>query len=224
MICLGIDTALGACSVALIDGETMLGHAFEAMTTGHAEALAPMADRVMRGAGLGFRELQRIAVTTGPGTFTGQRIGLAFARGLAVALSIPCLGVTTLEAMAAAAQAAAPGRPCLVASDARRGEVYAQAFGADGTALSPPLLIPVAAAASLAATLGPDAVLAGSAAHAVAPDGHALSITQPDALWVARIGQTRAANDRPPEPLYLRAPDAKLPGPLKPLPSARRDA
>lgn len=220
MICLGLDTALGACSVALADGETLLASAIEAMSTGHAEALAPMVDRVMRAAESGFDGVQRIAVTTGPGTFTGQRIGLAFARGLAVALKVPCVGLSTLEVMAAAAQAAAPGRSCFVASDARRGEAYVQGFAVGGEAIAAPQPLSLADAAEILRGLGPDVALAGTAIAELG-EGRNAAVTQPDAVWVARLGQHRDPQTHPPVPLYLRAPDAKLPGPLKPLPAAR---
>src|ERR1700743_343581 len=97
---LAVDTALGACSVAVLDGEKILFHHFEEMARGHAEALPPMVQAAM--AGIAFESLDRLAVTTGPGTFTGQRVGLAFMRGLRVALKKPLIGITTLEAMAAA--------------------------------------------------------------------------------------------------------------------------
>ena len=97
---LGIDTALGACSAALTADARVVAHAFEEMQRGHAEALAPMVDALMRNAGLSYAALNRIAVTTGPGTFTGQRVGLAFARAMALALKIPAVGVTTLDVMA----------------------------------------------------------------------------------------------------------------------------
>ncbi len=132
MLCLGIDTALGACSVALASESGLRARRYRAMTAGHAEALAPMAEALMAEAGVAFADLGRIAVTTGPGTFTGQRIGLAFARGLAAALGLGFVGLTTLEVIAAAARAEYPGRPVLVASDARRGEAYVQGFAADG--------------------------------------------------------------------------------------------
>ena len=79
MICLGLDTALGACSAALADEAGVIARAWQAMATGHAEAIAPMTERLLSDAGIGFAAVGRIAVTTGPGTFTGQRIGLAFA-------------------------------------------------------------------------------------------------------------------------------------------------
>jgi len=72
---LAVDTALGACSVAVLDGDRVLAHRFQEMTRGHAEALAPMVDEAMRHAGIAFAALDRLAVTTGPGTFTGQRVG-----------------------------------------------------------------------------------------------------------------------------------------------------
>lgn len=212
MLCLGLDTALGACSVALAGAEGPIARRFELRTTGHAEALAPMADALMREAGAAFADLTRIAVTTGPGTFTGQRIGLAFARGLALALKIPCIGITTLEAMAAAARAAHPGRTVLVAVDARRGEVYAQTFGADGAGEGQPALLALEA---LAGRIDPGTVLAGSAAETLSHHGGLLSaIRQPDAAFVAALSVARP-DTGPPHPLYLRAPDAKLPGPLK---------
>src|ERR1700740_3337346 len=102
---LAVDTCLGACSVALLDDEKALAHRFELMDRGHAEALAPMVQEAMKEAGIAYDLLDRLAVTVGPGTFTGQRVGLAFMRGMRVALACPLVGVTTLEAMAEAAKA-----------------------------------------------------------------------------------------------------------------------
>ncbi len=219
MLCLGLDTALGACSVALTGAAGPLAHRFQAMSTGHAEALAPMVEGLMREAGLAFPALTRIAVTTGPGTFTGQRIGLAFARGLALALKIPCIGITTLEAMAAAARAERPGHGVLVAADARRGECYAQAFAVDGAPLGEPALLTLDDAAAL---ISPGLTLAGTAAEALAAHGGVLSaVRQPDAAFVAALALSRP-DPGPPHPLYLRAPDAKLPGPLKGGPAPAR--
>src|ERR1700748_3661782 len=97
---LSVDTALGACSVAVLKDENILAHRFVEMARGHAEALAPMVQDTMAQAGIEFSALDRLAVTTGPGTFTGQRVGLAFMRGLRVALNKPLIGITTLSAMA----------------------------------------------------------------------------------------------------------------------------
>ncbi len=100
MIVLGIDTSLDACSVAIVrDGET-LAHLHEQMTRGQAERLAPMVREAAEQAGVAFAELDRITVTTGPGSFTGVRVGLSFARALALAIRKPCIGVSTLEALA----------------------------------------------------------------------------------------------------------------------------
>lgn len=221
MLCLGLDTALGACSAALTGAAGIVARRYEAMSTGHAEALAPMVDELLRGANARFADLTRLAVTTGPGTFTGQRIGLSFARGLALALKIPCIGVTTLEAMAAAARAERPGYGVLVATDARRGEAYAAAFDADGQPSAPPALLAIADAAAL---VTPGITLAGSAAEMLAAHGGVLStVRQPDAAFVAQLAQGRP-DQGPPHPLYLRAPDAKLPGPLKGGPAAPRRA
>src|ERR1700744_842846 len=121
---LAVDTALGACSVALLDGDEIRAHIFEPMERGHAERLAPMVDEAMKAAKADFAQITRLAVTTGPGTFTGQRVGLAFMRGLRLALKTPLTGVTTLEAMAAAAMAETNETRAAAIHDARREEAY----------------------------------------------------------------------------------------------------
>src|SRR6266567_3534914 len=141
---LAVDTALGACSAALVaEGET-LAHEHLLMARGHAEALAPMVDGLMRGARVSFGGLDRIAVTTGPGTFTGQRVGLAFARALGLALKRPVIGVTTLDAMAAEALAREASAPwAIAAADAKRGEIYLGLRSRSSTILAP-ILLPLA--------------------------------------------------------------------------------
>ncbi len=208
MTLLAVDTALGACSVALIDGGRTLAHRFAAMDRGHAEALAPMVEEAMTGHA--FASLDRLAVTTGPGTFTGQRVGLAFMRGLRVALGVPLAGVTTLAAMAAQAKAETGAARAIALHDAKRDEVYIEIE-------APEVLTFDAAIARLAALTsdGPIA-LAGTAAsracEALAKRFVLSGVRQPDALWVARLAQDAPIGDGPPKPLYLRAPDAKLPG------------
>jgi tRNA threonylcarbamoyladenosine biosynthesis protein TsaB len=207
---LAVETALGACSVAVLAGENLLAHRFEEMARGHAEALAPMVENTMREADVVFAALDRLAVTTGPGTFTGQRVGLAFMRGLRVALKKPLIGITTLEAMAAATQA----KRVASIHDAKRDEAYLLLWEAGETIVAP-VVLPFAEAVARIGSFGPCA-LAGTgapAAAAILGDGFTLTnIRQPDALWVARLAMTRPAPDGPPAPLYLRAPDAKLPG------------
>ena len=208
MIVLALDTCLSTCSVAVLQDERLLAHANEAMARGHQERLAPMAAEVMAQAGLEFAALTRIGVTVGPGSFTGLRVGIAFAKGLASALSIPAVGVGSLEAMAAP-------YPGLVFAlvDARRGQVYAQAFE-DGQALMAPDAITLETAAARLAEVGGGrpVTLVGSGAPLLAPmvpDATVVAAEGADARDVARLAAVRAPG--PLKPLYLRAPDAKLP-------------
>jgi tRNA threonylcarbamoyladenosine biosynthesis protein TsaB len=213
-VILAVDTALGACSVALLDGEKLRAHIFEPMERGHAERLAPMVDEAMKQAGAEFSSLAHLAVTTGPGTFTGQRVGLAFMRGLRLALHIPLVGVTTLEAMAAAAMAETGADKAASIHDARRAEAYLLLRDGDAV-VQPPVLLPFEEAVMRIAAFGPCA-LAGTGAQEAQQKlgaGHPLSaIRQPDALWVARLARYQPMPGEAPGPLYLRAPDAKLPG------------
>jgi tRNA threonylcarbamoyladenosine biosynthesis protein TsaB len=193
------------------------------MLRGHAEALAPMVDALMRAGRVPFSALDRIAVTIGPGTFTGQRVGIAFARGLGLALKKPAIGVTTLETMAEEALANSAGTAWAIAvADAKRGEIYLAARSAKGETLLIPELIPLHAVAAqiagLANTHGRVVALAGTAAEAAIPLLRAAGLVpfdslvrQPDAVFVASLA-SHAPEGPPPKPLYLRAPDAKLPG------------
>jgi tRNA threonylcarbamoyladenosine biosynthesis protein TsaB len=216
---LAADTALGACSVAVLDGDKILAHIFEAMPRGHAEALAPMVEGAMHSAKIAFSALDCLAVTTGPGTFTGQRVGLAFMRGLRLALKKPLIGVTTLEAMAAAALEETNADYAAVLHDAKRGEFYFQIASRNGALFAPRVATPDEAANEIAALSGKIA-LAGTGAKAALSDLRKTGaqiiltgITEPDALWVARLALRAPAIDAPVRPLYLRAPDARLPAP-----------
>lgn len=201
---------MAACSAAIVDTGRVqpLAEAFVAMERGHAEALAPMVSEVLKAAGLGPADLDRIAVTVGPGSFTGLRIGLAFARGLGMARGLPVVGIDSLSAIAANETAASP---LLVAADARNGEVYAAAFDAARHLVSGPRLV----AAGLAAEGLPEtAMLIGTAAGDVrARSGRSdLMLSRAGDLPVAARFARLAAGARPgasPAPLYLRAPDAK---------------
>jgi tRNA threonylcarbamoyladenosine biosynthesis protein TsaB len=211
---LAVDTALGACSVALMQDSEVLAHIFEPMDRGHAERLAPMVAEAMKAANADFPSLDRLAVTVGPGTFTGQRVGLAFMRGLRLALKRPLTGVTTLEAMAAAAMDETAKTKAAAIHDARRSEAYLLLKDGDAV-VRQPAVMPFPEAVERIRAFGPCA-LAGTGAQMAAQDlgqGFALSaIRQPDALWVARLAAQRAPSQDAPGPLYLRAPDAKLPG------------
>jgi tRNA threonylcarbamoyladenosine biosynthesis protein TsaB len=205
---LAADTTFGACSAALLRGEAIVARRCEAMARGHAEALAPMVEAVMADAGVSFGALQRLAVTTGPGSFTGQRIGLAFMRGLRVALHIPLIGVTSLAAMAAEAKAQSGAAVAAAVHDAKRGEVYLETTAGHAAAV-----MAVAEAQTLLAPFS-SLALAGTGAALMAPScpsAIVLPIFAPDAVWVARLS-TAAEDTGTPRPLYLRAPDAKLPG------------
>ncbi len=208
MIVLGLDTCLNACSVAVLEGDTVLAHRSEAMARGHQERLALMARSAMVEAGLRFDRLDRVGATVGPGSFTGLRVGVAFAKGLASALSIPAVGIGTLEALAA-------GTNGLVAAviDARRDQVYLQVFE-NGEALMAPdgLLIGTALARLAELAISRDITLIGSGAPFLAsalPDAISLTPDGCDARLIARLAAVRAIT--PIRPLYLRAPDAKLP-------------
>jgi tRNA threonylcarbamoyladenosine biosynthesis protein TsaB len=209
---LTVDTALGGCSVALLEGDKVLVHIFEAMDRGHAERLAPMVEEAMRG--VEFSSLTHLAVTTGPGTFTGQRVGLAFMRGLRLALHVPLTGVTTLEAIALAAMEESGMTKAAVIHDARREEAYLLLRDGEQVILEP-VVMPFADAVDRIRAFGP-CVLAGTGAASAQESLGARftlsTIRQPDALWVARLARTMPVPQDAPGPLYLRAPDAKLPG------------
>src|SRR5689334_22628201 len=145
MIVLGLDTCLSSCSVAVLDGERVLASAREVMARGHQERLAPMAQAVMAETCLAFPALNRIAVTVGPGSFTGLRVGIAFAKGLALALDRPAVGVGTLEALAAEADGLV-----FAAIDARRGQLYLQGFEGGRALMAPDALTAETAAARIA--------------------------------------------------------------------------
>jgi tRNA threonylcarbamoyladenosine biosynthesis protein TsaB len=214
---LAIDTALEACSAAVLNTElgAISAHESLPMLRGHAEALLPLIARVMDRAGLDFAALDRIAVTTGPGSFTGLRVGIAAARGIALAAGKPAVGLSTLAAYAAPLVAADDTLPVVAAIDARHDHVYLQVFGPGGRTIVAPRLAPLREALRAAATGAPR--LAGTAAAMLAaawPAGErAPSLIDarraPDIDWVARLGAAAVETGMPPKPLYLRAPDAQ---------------
>jgi tRNA threonylcarbamoyladenosine biosynthesis protein TsaB len=213
---LAIDCALDACAAAVFDSETgtIVASETRIMVRGHAEALMPLIARVMDEAEVEFRDLDRIAVTVGPGSFTGLRVGISAARGIALAAAKPAIGLTTLAALAAPHIAEDDTLPVVAAIDARHDHVYMQVFGPGGRSLLTPRIAPLREAVR-AATNGP-ARIVGSAAALVArawPQGEPPPAlvdqrAAPDIAWIARLGAAADA-EGPPKPLYLRPPDAQ---------------
>lgn len=212
---LALDTALEACSAAVLDTEqaAILASESQLMIRGHAEALVPLVAGVMAQAQCNFSDLDRIAVTTGPGSFTGLRVGIAAARGFGLAASRPVVGITTLAALAAPYIAADDTIPVAAVVDARHRHVYLHLFGAGGRTLIAPRVVPLREAMHAAAAAS--ARLVGSAAAMIAqdwPHGQAAppavdARRAPDIDWVARLGAAADKEYAAPKPLYLRPPD-----------------
>ena len=208
-----IDTSGPACTAA-VAGEN--GSRFilsEPMARGHGERLFGLIEAVMLEARLAFSDLQRIAVTTGPGSFTGVRIGVAAARGLALASKVPLIGLTSLAVHAQAGREKSGGRPILALIRARENEAFGQMFGPSLAPLGPPSVAVFDLWAEMAHKSG--AILAGSAAPDIAllmgPDGAALVLH--DHAWVdpqslLSLALAAKASEGPVRPLYLKPPDA----------------
>ena len=217
MLILAIDTALDACSAAVLHTDTGQIIALESqpMKRGHAEALMPLIARVMEASGAAFTELDRIAVTTGPGSVTGLRVGLSAARGIALAAAKPAVGITTLTAYAAPIVAGNSAHPIISAIDARHGQVYFQVVGGDGSPLVKPRVAPIEEALEASRFGAPH--LVGNAAEilaqrwpARAPAPVAIDAQPaPDIEWVAWVGAAVSPDTAPARPYYLRSPDAK---------------
>lgn len=214
---LAIDTALEACSAALLDTTqgSLLASLSLPMTRGHAESLMPVIDTVMRDSGLSFSDLDRIAVTTGPGSFTGLRVGIAAARGIGLAAGKPVVGLTTLAALAAPLIAADDRLPVTAAIDARHDHVYIQIFGPGGRTVLSARIIAVADAVRAAIAMdkmrlvGSGAALMAAAWPPAVPLHSVDERRAADIGWVARLGAASDPQQSAPRPFYLRAPDAQ---------------
>jgi tRNA threonylcarbamoyl adenosine modification protein YeaZ len=220
MAILAIDTSMAACSAAILrPGTTEPVQRFAPMERGHAEELFAMIEAVMAEADCDFSVITKMAVTLGPGSFTGVRAGIAAARGLALAARLPLVGATSLEVMAHGLLhqrcLAGPAESFAIIHDARREECYMQSFDAAGHALTEPGVFSIPEAANAL----PEGIslIAGSGAAAVAlaagRQGRELRAELPgllpEAADLARIALTRGAPAVPPAPLYLRPADAK---------------
>lgn len=213
---LAIDTALEACAacVATDDSDDLLAEESMALTRGHAEALLPLIERVMARVEGGFEGLARVAVTVGPGSYTGLRVGLSAARAIGLAANIPVVGVTTLSALLAP-QLALNGEDMIVAAiDARHGAVYLQAMSVAEGVVIPPRHVSLEQAVGLLG--GRRAILTGSGAPGLAAAAGAAGVSvevaetgAPQIAWVASLGLVADPEQALPRPLYLRGPDAQ---------------
>lgn len=211
---LGLDTATAGCSATLIDGAGVRAARREIMRRGQSERLIPMVLEVMEEAGLAFGELDGFGVTTGPGAFTGLRIGLAAARGFALATGKPAVGVSTFDAtLAGLSDETIAGRAVLIAIASGRAEIFAQFHAADRT--------PIGEAqnetpAHLAARIAGPTLIAGDGwpVDAPVPHGATLLDTGPvDAGVVARLAAKKLAAGgatASPRPFYLRGADTSV--------------
>jgi N6-L-threonylcarbamoyladenine synthase len=208
MIVLALDTAGVDCAAAVYDSgsDSVMGEVTETIGRGHAEHLMHVVDAALAKAGAALSMIERVVVTVGPGSFTGIRIGVAAARGFALSLNVPAVGVTTLEVMAATAIAQNPGKSVLAAIDAKREEIYLQSFDVDGNPLDEARAVTIEEARAIAGAF--DGIVTGTA---VARLSDAPPAERPDAFpiaVVARLGAGKPAGEKP-KPLYLRGPDAR---------------
>jgi tRNA threonylcarbamoyladenosine biosynthesis protein TsaB len=177
------------------------------MERGHQERLAPMAAEVMAGARLAFSDIGKIVVTIGPGSFTGLRVGLAFAKGLRLATGAPLAGIGVLAALAASAE---PDGQCAGVIDARRGMVYLQAF-VDGRPLCEAAILPASQAADRLEVIAPGPWrVAGPGAQllAGADNVDVVQLAAPDLVALGELAAAAKPADDV-RPVYLRAPDAR---------------
>lgn len=207
---------MAACSAAVWRDGAPLAARRQPMARGQAEALVPLMQAVMAEAGIDdYAALDRIAVTQGPGSFTGLRVGLATARAVAMAADRPVIGITTTEALAAAVPADLRGdRPVLAVIDSKRADLFLQWFGPDVSPLAPPdSAEPEAVRARLAeqpaVVVGDAVAMLGDLPAGCIDAGPELAL--PDPAVVAALAAGKPLPDAPPGALYIRPPDATLP-------------
>jgi len=204
---LAFDTATPLVTVALHDGNDVVCELVSERPLQHGEQLAPLIDRALRETGLVRQDLTALGVGVGPGPFTGLRVGLVTARTLGHVLELPVYGVCTLDVLAVeAVETGMVSGDFVVATDARRKEVYLASYDATAARLSGPEVVRPADAATDLPVVGEGAVLYPEAfPHATGP-------RMPSAGWLARVITEERAELGDPEPLYLRRPDAAAPG------------
>lgn len=205
MLCLALDTTGPACSAAIVSGDNVIAQSCEIIKRGHAEFLGPQVQSLFKQAGLTPKDIERYAVCTGPGSFTGLRVALAFAKGMALPGNVDVVGISALQIWAAMADPDA-SRTVLSSADVRRGEHFSQIF-INGIAQGAPYLHAGIEASDIATKCG----------NAYG-DGYL------DPAVLARLGTAANPQDCPPAPLYHRPPDAKLPGGTDPFAVPNRAA
>lgn len=211
MLVLGLDSSLAACSVAIARDGAVLASCSEPLERGHAERLPLMARDMLAAAGVAVGALDRVGVVIGPGAFAGVRVGLAFARGLALGTKLQVVGVGSLRALAAMLPAAGLRAAAI---DARRGEVYCALYDAALEEIEAPFAAtPEAARERLfQRALGRDMAIGGDGAGLLAPFPafvQRLPVAAIDPAVVAALAAIAPAPSAPPAPLYLRPPDAR---------------
>ncbi len=215
---LAIDSSGACCSAALWAGGRIAARRLEPMSRGQAERLMPMILAAMAEAGCGFGDLTRIAVTVGPGSFTGIRVALAAARGLALASGLPVAGVTTFDAaLESLPPAATAGRMVAIVMDSKRGDLFTQFYDRDRRPVSGPAIL--APDSVLAAALGQPLIVAGDGVALIAPHLPAAAgitlaaVAHIEAAHVAALAARRNLSELlPPVPLYLRSADVTVAG------------
>jgi tRNA threonylcarbamoyladenosine biosynthesis protein TsaB len=216
---LSIETGSRACSVAIFDGRTMLGSERQETDHGHATMLMPMIERVRSAARCAYRDLDRIAVAVGPGSFTGLRVGIAAALGLSLASGIPAVGISSFQVAAMPVSLSAPdlvGFRCFVLLDSRREDPFFAELNHDLSFVEHPAVMSVADFDALLVSAGPAVVLgdadAVSRPPSAFPEGVRRAPTPLDAMTVAALAADPAHRyDLPPKPVYVRAPDVTMP-------------
>ncbi|TJV45417.1 MAG: tRNA (adenosine(37)-N6)-threonylcarbamoyltransferase complex dimerization subunit type 1 TsaB [Mesorhizobium sp.] len=210
---LAIDCAASLCAACVYDAAAglELGRSVLDLGKGHAEHLMAVIAEALKAGATDYAGLGAIAVSVGPGSFTGLRVGVSTARGLALALKVPAIGVTTLDALAGEAAAAFPGRAVLAALDAGREEIHAALYDETSVLTYGPAVATLAEATGMA--IESSAVLAGTAAAQIAASaGRGFDIgprtATADILTYARLAAAKGQGERP-KPLYLRGADAK---------------
>ncbi len=189
MITLAIDTAAPRLQLALLRADGTADISIDEIATGHAELIFERIATLLARNALGYSDLTRVAVTTGPGSFTGLRIGLSAARGIALARNIPAVGIPSLLALSLSAPA---NLPVTVLLDARRDEAYFQTFTMPGKPIAPARILPMAEARA-----------------AILPGSSLIETPFVDIALLAAYGATADPTLYPPEPDYVRDADAK---------------